>query len=718
MPRRVWTHTGLGFFAANPSRNANTSLHTTRVSRPDAPERTNEKGAVVDESATAPTASLDARAAQALGDTLSYHTGMYGALALSFSALVSNCYEQTRPVEGVLDVSSSFRAFSVAILVFLALDETKVYADGRLQKHRWSLIRVVASALLLVVCNLLATRQAVADTRFVEAIYLVVTLLLLILPNQLYRSNQPVIFAPTAAADASADDAAAAPKGITSVEHAKDVVVSFHNVDITVVSNFALLAYIGARLLRDGVRMCYDVLNQATHPDFGFEHGDHTTRPLCVACTGWASASTAVCGACLFFGSSCTLFVLNNRRTDVSNVLLQIRSVWSILFLAIGIQAAGLVSSFMAMADCVANTPYVYDHVDCAIGHSSAQQARCPLQLVEFRRLGLVQHSLATNVFGFISILVLSMRIEQDGVIMRGEMGVLVRPGIITAAVLVGVLTLARILVAEWKTDWYIELSFAVVLVGTVLAAVPMRMPIASITIYMGLLIDYVYYCYTEDHCRTFEYLTNASNAVMGILFVVVIMIDATFSRCCASTGLMRIGRATAGVLAWSGLSIALFLALLVTAALAAYDGSNVDEVIVRLGQLFNAGLGEQQSVIRFLLWHYAPLIAWASLRKSMVMGHQQIVHDYYELATPVERALGDEAGLYPWHSRMVLLKGPYVSLLRLASWVIGIAFPIVAWVVYLGTSSIHNDAPAAYPMSQISVMVVTVLPPWLLLSI
>lgn len=664
------------------------------------------------------TATLDAKEVQSLRDTLSYHTGMYGALALSFSALVANCYEQTRPVEGVLDASSSFRALSVAILVFLALDETKVYADGRLQKHRWSLLRVVASALLLVVCNLFATRQAVADTRFVEAAYTVVTLLLLVLPNQLYRSDRPVVLDPSPAVDPPADEPGATPGGVTSIEHAKDVVTSFHNVDITVISNFALLAYIGARLLRDGVRMCYDVLNQATHPDFGFERGDHTTRPLCVACTGWASASTAVCGACLFFGSSCTLFVLNNRRTDVSNVLLQIRSVWSILFLAIGIQAAGLVSSFMAMADCVANTPYVYEHVDCGIGHSSAQQAQCPLQLIEFRRLGLVQHSLATNVFGFISILVLSMRIEQDGVIMRGEMGVLVRPGIITAAVLVGVLTLARILVAEWKTDWYIELSFAVVLLGTVLAAVPMRIPIASITIYVGLLIDYVYYCYTEDNCRTFEYLTNASNAVMGVLFIVVIATDALFSRCCAFTSLMRFGRAAAGVLAWSGLSIALFLALLVTAALAAYDGSNVDEVIVRLGQLFNAGLGEQQSVIRFLMWHYAPLIAWASLRKSMVMGHQQIMHDYYEFASPAKRLLGDEAGPYPWHSRMVLLKGPYVALLRVTSWVIGIAFPIVAWCVYLATSSTHNDAPAAYPMSQISVMVVTVLPPWLLLSI
>ena len=244
----------------------------------------------------------------------------------------------------------------------------------------------------------------------------------------------------------------------------------------------------------------------------------------------------------------------------------------------------------------------------------------------------------------------------------------------------------------------------------------------ASVVIYAGLAIDYIYYCTEYSECRSYRYLTNVSNMVMGVLFFVILGLDIvsrlfkyTFggpSQMGFFTTASQYVDALLGILSVFGLSIALCLALLVTAALAAYDGSNVDEVVIPMVSLVNAGMLEQQSVLRFILWHYAPLIAWASLRQRMIMRHE---HEVRESWTKREASEEDS---WPWHSKFIVMRSAEgVNWIRLIVWIAAIVFDGVLWVLYKHTSTSNTETPTAYPMSQVFMLTVTVVPPWLLLA-
>lgn len=625
---------------------------------------------------------------------LKYHVGSYAPIILALSAIVCDCYEALRPTAGFAHASSTMRLSSLALIFILSLDEGFIGEHGLVQKHRWSKIRVVlASFLLVAIVAGVSVHEALASTRTAEA---VLCLCVLVIGVVLVVVGKGSIW--------------------TEGVFERKMRVS----DPMLTSTFALLLYVGTCLMRSGFHMCRSTLSQALNPDYGLYENQVSLRRLCVACNGWAAASVAVCGTVLFLCSASCLFVINNRVHTEDLLLVTHMDINSLLRLCVGIYAAGLVSSFMALADCVSNTESTYDHETCTIGPTASKTTpECPLQLIEFRRSGLAQHSIGTNTLAFIAIVMVSLRIEKDSAFLQGFRGVVMRSGVIASCILITALSLGRIFVAEWHTDWFIELSFAVVLFGTALTSFPSSNPFAAIIVYIGLAIDYVYYCDVEGHCRSFRYLTNTSNAIMGIFFVLIIVLDIVamvVQRC--NSQFARVIRAGTGLLGWSGLSLALMLALLVTAAMAAYDGSNIDEAFVRLDSLLNAGLGEQHSVIRFLLWHYAPLIAWASLRQSTVIFHQELIDSHFEHArdsVDTQSANFHTMLEYPWDSHFVLLRSTHVAIYRLAAWVAGAGIAGITWVLYraIGASD-ATRTPAAYPMSQIGMMIVTVLPPWL----
>lgn len=643
----------------------------------------------------------------------SYHTGRYGALVLSIMALVADCYEEMRPLNGLVYASTSMRTTGVALVTLMAIDENYVYLRKNMQIFRWSRLRVIMCAALLLSLTLLSTRQAMPSTRAYESAFLVTTLVLILTPP-LVMDAGPVIVDP---------------------RHGTKVRTG----DPSLVATFAVLTYVGARLIRTGLSMCQEALDQAAEATYAVKHTAQLSDGLCIACNGWAAASVAICGGVLFFGGVGAIFVLNNqryvpidliadvgekgetvpdrfdetdvvRRQDVSqgahaDLLEQQRDLNSLIRMSLGLHAAGLVSSCMAMGDCVANTDSVYDHYECTVGGTPP----CPDQLIEFRRVGLVQHSIGTNTLAFVTLCILSLRIERDYAYLSGHMGVMMRSGALIACALIGALVISRITMADWQTDGYIEMSFVLVIVGTAMTSFPSRNSSAAFIIYLGLLVDYVYYCIQEGRCRSFEYFTNASNAVMGILFFVATGVDTILAFVdLQGREWLRYVRAAVGIASWIGLSIALLLALLVTAALAAYDGSNVDEVVVQIDVLFNMGLAEQQSVLRFLLWHYAPLIAWASFRQSTVLQHQYEIDRYFA---------NQKRGAVPWDSDLLLLRRKNIHYFRGASWVVGVAAAATTWFVYKAVST-SAQTPTAYPMSQLVMMIVTVIPPWFLLSI
>ena len=219
---------------------------------------------------------------------------------------------------------------------------------------------------------------------------------------------------------------------------------------------------------------------------------------------------------------------------------------------------------------------------------------------------------------------------------------------------------------------------------GIVIGSFKQGALVASFLVYVGLLIEYVYYCETENGCRNFRYLTNASNANMGILYVLALVLELMCTLDCIHDATKRVLNTA---LQWTtrlGLSISVILALLVTAALAAYDGSNVDEVVVRLDPIVNAGLGEQQTILRFLLWHYAPLIAWAFFARAV-----------------------DEVGLFEKEKLHI----------RLLLWVLGGALAGGSWFLYGFVYPNNSETPAAYPMSQMVMMIFAVVPTWILVA-
>jgi len=643
----------------------------------------------------------------------SYHTGRYGALMLAIMALVADSYEEMRPLSGLVYASTSMRTTGVVLITLLSIDENYVYLGKTLQIFRWSRLRVLICGATLLVFTLLSTRQGMPSTRAYESTFLVLTLTLILIPP-LIRDSGPVI-----------DEGRHGTKVRTA--------------DPSLISTFSVLTYVGARLIRTGLNMCQEALDQAAEATYAVTHTAELSGGLCVACNGWAAASVAICGGVLFFGGVGAIFVLNSQRRmpvdmienpaickksvpttfdemevtrqqDISqgthaNLLEQQRDLNSLVRMSLALHAAGLVSSFMAMGDCVANTDSVYDHYECTVGGTPP----CPDQLVEFRRVGLVQHSMGTNTLAFITLCILSLRIERDYAFLTGHNGVMMRSGALVACVLIAVIVVSRITVADWQTDGYIEISFVLVIFGTAMTSFPSRKSSAAALIYIGLLVDHIYYCIREKECRSFSYFTNACNAIMGILFFLAIGVDAILG--CIDLQLrpwLRYVRATVGITSWIGLSIALLLALLVTAALAAYDGSNVDDVVVQLDVLFNVGLAEQQSILRFLIWHYAPLIAWASFRQSTVLQHQYEIDRYIS---------NHKQGDVPWDSDLLLLRRKNIHYFRGASWIVGVGAAAALWFAYKAISA-TAETPTAYPMSQLLMMLVTVVPPWFLLSI
>jgi len=643
----------------------------------------------------------------------SYHTGRYGALVLAIMSLVADCYEEMRPLSGLVYASTSMRTTGVVLITLLAIDENYVYLSKNIQIFRWSRLRVLLCGAALLTFTLLSTRQGMPSTRAYESTFLVLTLCLVLIPP-LAVDPGPIIEDP---------------------QHGTKV----RTADPSLIATFSVLAYVGARLIRTGLNMCQEALDQAAEATYAVTHTAQLSGGLCVACNGWAAASVAICGGALFFGGLGAVFVLNNQRRvpidlidnpvirkdrvpttfdemevtrqqDISqgthaDLLEQQRDLNSLVRMSLALQAAGLISSFMAMGDCVANTDSVYDHYECTVGGTPP----CPDQLIEFRRAGLVQHSIGTNTLAFITMCILSLRIERDYAFLAGHTGVMMRSGALIACVLIAVLVVTRITIADWQTDGYIEISFVLIILGTALSSFPSRNSSAATLVYVGLLVDHVYYCIREQECRSFSYFTNASNAIMGTLFFLAICVDAIV-RCIdlQRRPWLRYVRAAVGITSWIGLSIALLLALLVTAALAAYDGSNVDEVIVQIDVLFNMGLAEQQSILRFLEWHYAPLIAWASFRQSTVLQHQHEIDRYI--------ASGKQ-GDAPWDSDLLLLRRKHINYFRGGSWVIGVGAAAALWFAYKAISA-TAETPTAYPMSQLLMMIVTVIPPWFLLSI
>lgn len=643
----------------------------------------------------------------------SYHTGRYGALVLAIMALVADCYEEMRPLSGLIYASTSMRTSGVVLVSLLSIDENYVYLGKNIQIFRWSRLRVVLCGAGLLGLTLLSTRQALPSTRAYESAFLVATLCLILIPP-LAMDSGPVI---------------------VDSHHGTKVRTG----DPSLISTFSVLTYVGARLIRTGLNMCQEAIDQTAEATYAIQQRAELSGGLCVACNGWAAASVALCGGVLFFGGVGAVFVLNNQRRvpidlidnsvvrkpfvpaafdemevikeqDVSqgahaDLLEQQRDLNSLIRLSLGLQAAGLVSSYMAMGDCVANTDSVYDRYECTVGGTPP----CPDQLIEFRRVGLVQHSMGTNTLAFITLCILSLRIERDYAFLAGHMGVMMRSGVLIACALIAALVMSRITMADWQTDGYIEVSFVLVLLGTAMTSFPSRNSSAALLVYLGLMVDHVYYCIKEAQCRSFSYFTNASNAVMAILFFVAIGVNAVIG-CVDLEGRawLRYIRASVGIASWIGLSIALLLALLVTAALAAYDGSNVDEVVVQIDVLFNVGLAEQQSILRFLLWHYAPLIAWASFRQSTVLQHQYEIDRYIA---------NGKQGDVPWDSDLLLLRRKNIHYFRGASWVVGVAAAAATWFVYKAVA-VSAQTPTAYPMSQLFMMIVTVVPPWFLLSV
>lgn len=631
---------------------------------------------------------------------LSYEIGQYGLLALALASLVADCYEEVRPYRSFLNATSTMRISSIVIVSLLAIDEGYAYLNPSIRSRQWSKTRVVFTSMALLLVCLSSTREGSVTVRTTESIYVVATLFLSVVSPLLTDKGLIV-------------STRLGPK--------------IRTCNAYLLSTFAIFAYIGARLIRNGLFMCEEAMDQVLHPLYGFKDTEMAASVgrLCVACNGWSAASLAVSGSVLFFCSVGCLFVLNNHQeippsvTYTDDLKQQYRDMNGLLRLCLGVYASSILSGYMALADCISNTQSTFDHYSCSIGG----EVDCPDQLVEFRRLGFVQHSSGTNTLAFIGLVVTTLRIEQVLSRLQGYRMLFARSGVSMASLLVLVLVVARVSVAGWTVEGYIELSFIVVLIGTALTSIYYtREMFASVVIYAGLAIDYIYYCNEYSECRSYRYLTNVSNMVMGVLFFVILGLDIvsrlfkyTFggpSQMGFFTTASQYVDALLGILSVFGLSIALCLALLVTAALAAYDGSNVDEVVIPMVSLVNAGMLEQQSVLRFILWHYAPLIAWASLRQRMIMRHEHEVRESW-----TKRAASGEDS-WPWHSKFIVMRSAEgVNWIRLIVWISAIVFDGVLWVLYKHTSTSNTETPTAYPMSQVFMLTVTVVPPWLLLA-
>lgn len=661
------------------------------------------------------------------------HPPFRSAILLAIGGLIAECMEETRPLHAPLNGSSNMRIAALVAILALSIGHS-----------RWGRIRVVFLGAATILLAFAATHEGEFTVRFTEAAVMALVLIAFFLSPRSWWLG-------------TGDSSPQLREGDTTGGAASSVV------DNTLPQVLALLVYLGACTWRTGVRMCHTALDQVRTPDYGLVDSVASLgTSLCVACNGWAATSTACCGTTLSIAALCALFVIANPvassaaastpeatpdRVRYATLPEVLRSVLGICRLGVGLQSAALLSSFLALADCITHSPAVYDRQSCTIGGDGP--AACPDQLIEFRRIGLVQHSLGSNTFGFLSLVLVMLRVERASRTMDGRRftSTFVRSGVAFACLVSMLMVFYRTRIAHWGTDWIVEMSFVLVLVGCAATSFVSMVGWGATTIYGGLFVDYVYYCATQGECRSFRYLTNTSNAFMGVLFGVWFVLSTvrryraiilwiftgsedTYNPFhLAHSHPSSVGGRTASFL-WqleasvlvAGTSISTILALLVTSALSAYDGSDVS-TLVDLQDVTNPGLSANLSVLRFILWHYAPLAAWMAASTAFANDMAWAAGDARHLVE-AQQALGIGADtVAQWmnfiqktENRLRHFTGVGYTI-RIVAWFAAELVTLALWQAFRTWGAGNTSMPSSYPMSNFVLIVTSTIPAWAVLG-
>lgn len=540
------------------------------------------------------------------------------ATALAVAACVADCFEAKSPRDETFDgLSQSLRvAASTAVLVLAMSDQqesiqyplaspetgkvTVPVVNRAPRTMPFMAFRVILCTTVVLGLALFGARESSLWTRLCEGVFVSLALPTVILPEMRFRPRLDVIGSvaeyPTRARYSRYDD------GLCAV--------------------LAVLTYAGGRTLRAGLWMCRESYEYVQSPSASTSD----VSRVCVACSGWGAASSTVVGATTSLCSVAILFTLSAPMR--LNSIAVVRRAHGFAQMAVGIQLIATFSAMLAQSNSISYTPSTYDPNSCVIGGELDGLDTCDTQLVAFRRLGIVQSGVGCCIFTLMAMLVVARQLgkqlmnelQQEGMIT--EFRTTRMSGVVVGMSSCALLVIARLHYANWRPHGLIEISTIVVFLSTAFGALaPEWSSLAGASVYVGLLIDYIYYVNEAHTMRDLNYLTNVTNLLMFVFLLAWLSFYIIFVCAENTKGAIQQVADWMRVFTTCGRSLAVFLGIVVTAAFAAYDGSDISEIYTDVptgttdGSL---GLGQQQAVLRFILWHYAPLVAWTFLQQSV----------------------------------------------------------------------------------------------------
>ena len=499
------------------------------------------------------------------------------AVTLASSAAVCDCLGALEPLRRNLLVSTSLRGTSIAAVIVSAgygTDETTLVG---------ALAPLVATTASVMVA-MLGTHEADAPTRASEALFVAISVGMVVMPTVVEELGRRIQFLETGAR--------------TSGALARTALA------------LALVAYVGGRLVRAGVSSCSDARDRA------FEmYGP-------VSCGATVSASiSAAGGGCVAAGLG-ALFSLRRGSLERARALcVAAAATTSVLVLCISFGIAEVMTSnptiFMdgPQTDPMCVEGSLGGEVVGGDGGGAppdAAPSSCPDLLAPSRRYDLGGRSLGTTVFICGALVALAQAFGDEGLSRSALRGDGVAIGV------VGVVALAiHLSGADWESEGvFIESSFVLAVAGIATGALIDEF-VGSFIAYSGLYVETIVGRYVRkgEHPSVGDdyYTTLCTRVTMTGLVACLLLAASSALIPYRRPSRLALQGARLVCLAMRGLSVSLLIALLGGVVL--YDGSDL------AGLLPNQGSGDatwRQMVVVDIVWHYMPVIVWSTLQHRL----------------------------------------------------------------------------------------------------
>lgn len=441
--------------------------------------------------------------------------------------------------------------------------------------------------------------------------------------------------------------------------------------------NFATIATVGSLLISRSLHAMWYAAEYAANP-----HLPSTSAILGLSSVAVnvdsISASTALGVAVIL---TYLVYVVGVSMSDHEQL---VRIALDVALTINAIAVLWLLQGFVPLLSVLVDNDDVFSSTCAPVSSNPSQQ--CPVEVVRRRRAVVLLHPIACSIFLLGGVCVLAL--------CRGPSKwstILVLPIALLSCAILVVCFCARYEVNPGMGPEIAVVLFLVASFGGFLlrglrkreksdsdfVADRFLSVLCAAAIYVGLIYDcLVSYAYTHE-LRSLEYLTNISNLIMFLCFLVWIAVYFA-TKILGNNTAASIAAATLRAVCLGALSLSILLATMLTSLISAYDGSAIVALLYDASPDRRFLAHETDAMYRFALTHYAPLVAWL------------LVFDAYHL---------EEGSPNSW--------------IDLAAWWV---VPALAVALY---KLLNSSNPSLYPISSESLTIVVVvlttiaLPPW-----